>query len=65
MAPWLTELAVFEFARKMQPQQVLPVHDGYAKDFFLKKRYETYDPYLDKLNIKFHPLLEPGASITL
>ncbi|MDB5083052.1 MAG: fold metallo-hydrolase [Chloroflexi bacterium] len=63
MAPWLTELAVYEFARKIQPQQVIPVHDGYSKDFFLKLRYTNYDSYLSKLNIKFHPLMEPGASI--
>lgn len=64
MAPWLTELAVFDFVKRMRPKQVLPVHDGYAKEFFLKQRYETYAPYLDKLNVRFHPLLAPGASLT-
>ncbi len=65
MAPWLTELAAADFASKLKPQQVLPVHDGYAKAFFLKQRYEAYGPYFEKLNIVFHPLAEPGASINL
>lgn len=65
MAPFLTELAVMDFARKMRPQQVLPVHDGYARDFFLTQRYETYGPYFKKMGIQFHALAEPGASITL
>lgn len=65
MAPWLTELAVADFARRLKPTQIIPIHDGYAKDFFLKQRYETYGPYFKKLNIVFHPLMEPGAAITL
>lgn len=65
LAPWLTELAVADFARQMNPKQVLPVHDGYAKDFFLKQCYETYQTYFEELNIVFHELMEPGACITL
>ncbi len=65
MAPWLTELAVFDFARRMKPRQVIPVHDGYAKDFFIKLRYDNYIPYFDQENIKFHPLSKPGDAITL
>lgn len=65
MAPFLTELTVVDFARRMRPRQVLPVHDGYAKDFFLEQRYETYGPYFDKLGIRFHALAEPGAGVDL
>lgn len=42
MAPFLTELGVMDFARRMVPEAVLPVYDGYAKPFFLTQRYETY-----------------------
>jgi L-ascorbate metabolism protein UlaG (beta-lactamase superfamily) len=63
MAPFLTELVASDFAKRMQPRQVLPVHDGYAKDFFLKGRYETYESFLKKLDIQFHALAEPGASV--
>jgi L-ascorbate metabolism protein UlaG (beta-lactamase superfamily) len=63
MAPFLTELAAYDFVKRMQPRQAAPIHDGYAKEFFLKSRYETYDSYLKKLGIVFHALAQPGASI--
>lgn len=65
MAPFLTEMTVVDFARRMHPQHVLPVHDGYAKDFFVKQRHETYRPYFDELGILFHDLSTPGASVAL
>lgn len=65
MAPFLTELGAYDFVRRMQPKQAAPLHDGYAKDFFLKARYETYDKYLKKLGIQFHALAEPGASVEI
>ena len=65
MAPFLTELVVANFAKKMAPKQILPVHDGYAKPFFLKQRYETYGPYFEKLGIQFHYLTEPGQAVWL
>lgn len=63
MAPFLTELVVAEFGEKMHPRQILPVHDGYAKPFFLRQRYETYQPHFEKLGIRFHALLEVGDSV--
>ena len=65
MAPFLTELAAYDFVKRMRPKQAVSVHDGYAKDSFLKKRHETYDTYLKKLGIRFHPLAEPGASVEI
>lgn len=53
MAPWETELQTFEFAKKMSPQQVVPIHDGYAKDFFLESRYQTFLKFLKRENIEF------------
>ncbi len=63
MAPWTTELEVAEFAHRISPRQVVPIHDGYAKEFFLKQRYENFQKYFAELGIKFHPLGRPGESI--
>ncbi|MBF9223389.1 MBL fold metallo-hydrolase (plasmid) [Hymenobacter aerilatus] len=64
-APFLTELVVADFALKMRPRQILPVHDGYLKPFFIQQRYENYGPYFEKHGIVFHRLAEPGDAITL
>ncbi|MEN3331523.1 MAG: hypothetical protein V7641_888 [Blastocatellia bacterium] len=60
MAPWTTELEVAEFARRLAPQQVIPIHDGYAKDFFLAQRYENFQKYFSQLDVGFQPLSKPG-----
>ena len=65
MAPFLTEIGALDFARRMRPEAVIPVHDGYARDFFLAQRYETYGLDFDKEGIAFHPLAEPGQSVTI
>ena len=59
-APWETELQTFEFAKKMQPQFVVPIHDGYVKDFFLQSRYETFHKFLKRENITFQWMNKPG-----
>ena len=63
MAPFLTEVEAVAFARRMEPQQVLPVHDGYAKDFFVKSRQEAYEGALKSMDIRFHRLAEVGAGV--
>ena len=60
MAPFLTELTAHAFAKRMKPKSVVPVHDGYARDYFLKQRYDVYEPYLDKVGIKLHRPMTPG-----
>ena len=65
MAPFLTEVGAFAFAQRMRPKAVFPVHDGYARDFFIKMRYDTFTPFLANLGIAFHPVSEPGGSITI
>ena len=60
MAPWETERQTFEFARKMRPQTVVPIHDGYAKDFFLQSRYATFQKFLKPENIEFQWMNNPG-----
>jgi L-ascorbate metabolism protein UlaG (beta-lactamase superfamily) len=63
MAPWNTELAVAEFALRLAPKTVFPIHDGYAKDFFLTSRYENFTKYFAKHDIEFVPLKDVGASL--
>lgn len=65
MAPYLTERAVAGFVAQLGPGAVLPVHDGYARDFFIRQRYDTYQLYMKQLGITFHRLIEPGDSVTL
>lgn len=65
MAPFATEPRIAAFADKLRPKQILPVHDGYAKEFFIKQRYEAYNKHFDKLGIKFNHIYQPGDSITI
>ena len=65
MAPFLTEIAAYEFAKAMKPGGVIPVHDGYARDYFLKQRYDTFEPYLEKAGIVLHRLSARGEDIQL
>jgi L-ascorbate metabolism protein UlaG (beta-lactamase superfamily) len=65
MAPFLTEVGAAAFARRMRPSQVIPVHDGYAKDFFVSQRYANYARVFTAKNIKFHLLAEPGDGVTV
>lgn len=65
MAPFTTEVAVAKFADALLPKKIIPIHDGYAKEFFLKQRYENYTRHFDKKGIKFFPLMQPGEYIEL
>jgi L-ascorbate metabolism protein UlaG (beta-lactamase superfamily) len=62
MAPWSTELGVADFVKRMRPQNILPVHDGQAKDFFLKQRYDVFEKYFSEQGIRFERMMEPGRS---
>jgi L-ascorbate metabolism protein UlaG (beta-lactamase superfamily) len=65
MAPFANEPTIAAFADKLKPKQILPVHDGYAKEFFIKQRYEAYTKHFDRLGIKFHNIYKVGDSITI
>jgi len=65
MAPYLTELIAYDFGRRMEPRAVVPVHDGYARDAFVKGRYDTYETFFKKADIRFHRLDAPGASVEI
>jgi L-ascorbate metabolism protein UlaG (beta-lactamase superfamily) len=65
MAPFANELRITGFADKLKPKQILPVHDGYAKEFFIKQRYEAYTKHFYKEGIKFHNVYKIADSITI
>jgi L-ascorbate metabolism protein UlaG (beta-lactamase superfamily) len=65
MAPFASEVMIAAFADKLQPRQILPVHDGYAKQFFIEKRYAAYVKHFDRLGIKFHEVYKVGDGITI
>ena len=65
MAPYLTELKVMAFAKAMRPKFALPLHDGYARDFFVEQRYDTYEPFFREAGIEFVPLAKPGDAFDL
>jgi L-ascorbate metabolism protein UlaG (beta-lactamase superfamily) len=65
MAPFTNEIRAAAFADKIKPKQILPVHDGYAKSFFVKQRYENYSRHFKKEGIQFHELYQPGDSIII
>lgn len=60
MAPWATEIRTYDFAVGMAPEHVVPIHDGYAKGFFLESRYQNYKKYFDEKNIRFAWMSGPG-----
>ena len=65
MAPFLTEREAATFIRSMRPRHVIPVHDGYARDFFRPQRYDAFASFLTGDGITFHRLADPGDSVDL
>lgn len=65
MAPWTTELTTFDFAARMSPKIIVPIHDGYAKDFFLESRYQNFTKYFKQKNIKFQWMSKAGDFLEL
>jgi L-ascorbate metabolism protein UlaG (beta-lactamase superfamily) len=65
MAPFTTELKVADFADQLQPKRILPVHDGFAKPFFVKQRYQNYQQHFSKKGIHFHIIDDIGEGINV
>ena len=65
MAPFTNELRIAGFADRVRPKQILPVHDGYAKAFFIEQRYQNYVKHFNQAGIKFHEIYKVGDSITI
>jgi L-ascorbate metabolism protein UlaG (beta-lactamase superfamily) len=56
-APWTTDLDMADFVERVAPRKAVPIHDGYLKDFFRKRRYAAFGQYFEKKKVQF----EPGA----
>lgn len=56
-SPWATVLAALEFAKRLKPKLVIPIHDGFVKDFFSASIYENMcRPVLEKEGIELKTL---------
>lgn len=65
MAPWATEIETYKFAKEMSPEYIVPIHDGYSKDFFLEMRYQNYNNFFKKDEIKFQWMSKAGDYLEL
>ena len=65
MAPWTTEVETIGFAARMAPRRVLPIHDGYAKDFFLRMRYDNFEKHFGSHGVRFERPERPGDSVDI
>lgn len=52
-APWLTWVESWNFAENFKPEIIMPIHDGYIKDFFKDFIYSAWDKMLGEKGIKF------------
>lgn len=56
-APWLKLVDALDFAERLKPKLVIPIHDAIVKDFFIERIYENMcGPVLEKEGIEFKPL---------
>lgn len=63
-APWMRVLEAVECAKKLKPQTVIPIHDGYVKDFFLGAIHAMVRSHLEPEGMRTISL-GPGESFTL
>ena len=47
----------------MNARRVLPIHDGYVKDFFLRMRYDNYERHFSEQGVKFERLDGAGVCV--
>src|SRR5262249_15170730 len=62
-APWTTEIGVGEFADRLAPRAIVPIHDGYVKEPFARMRHENYEKHFAKKGVSFRSMLAPGDSV--
>jgi L-ascorbate metabolism protein UlaG (beta-lactamase superfamily) len=64
-APWTTELDSAGFADRIAPRRVVPVHDGYLREFFRKRRYQIFGQHFEKKKVRFEDGVGPESAIEL
>lgn len=56
-SPWGTVVQATACIDKVRPNVVVPIHDGFVKDFMLERMYSyIYKPFCNERKIDFHPL---------
>ena len=65
MAPWTTELGTVGFAARMGAKRILPIHDGYVKDFFLRMRYDNWESVFGSAGMKFERMEHAGDEVEI
>jgi L-ascorbate metabolism protein UlaG (beta-lactamase superfamily) len=63
-ASWANHMQIVKFALAISPKTIVPIHDGFIKDFYLEAKNNQYQKFFSKHNITFHPL-GVGKSIEL
>jgi hypothetical protein len=64
-APWTTELDSAGFADRIAPRRVVPVHDGYLREFFRVRRYQAFGQHFEKKKIRFESGVGPDTAVEL
>jgi len=54
--PWMRLVDVLKTSDKIKPRYIIPIHDGFIKDFMLERIYVMCDNYFLKRNISFRPI---------
>jgi L-ascorbate metabolism protein UlaG (beta-lactamase superfamily) len=62
-APWTSEIGAGEFADRIAPRSVVPIHDGYVKEPFARMRHENWEKHFARQGVSFRSLLAPGDAI--
>lgn len=64
-ASWLKMVESVDFADSYAPKKVVPVHDGFIKEFYSSTAYAMWDKLLDAKGIGFEKMLNPGDSVEI
>lgn len=64
-APWTTELDAAGFTDRIAPRRVVPVHDGYLREFFRVRRYQVFGQHFERKKIRFESGVGPDSAIEL
>ena len=56
MAPWATVRDAAKFAEALKPDLAFPIHDGFAKEFFVEGQQKNFSKYFAEAGIPFQPI---------
>jgi hypothetical protein len=58
-------MSSIDLVRRTYPNQIIPIHDGYSKPFFLKLRYANDEKHVHGIGVRFYRLADPGDSVAV